>query len=249
MKLRTIGLVLLSTAALATPTTPATFTPAQTKAIQQMIRAEIQNNPISIIRSIQAFQKKSLQNEQQHSLAVAKTLKQSLVFNTKDPSIGPKNANVTIVEFMDYQCGHCRTMAKTIESIMSQDKNIRLVVKEWPIFKGNSLLAAKAAFAAYQQGKFTPIHHAIVNYKGPLNDTNLTTLARQSGLNLPLFNQARKSASTAQLVQQNFALAKQLGFQGTPAFIIASTYGNKMVVMPGAVPAKVLKSAIEQVRS
>jgi protein-disulfide isomerase len=228
---------------------PDPFTTEQHQAIQKIVVDQIQQNPQVIVESLHNYQKQALKNEQSKTETIAKTMKEQLVFNSMDPSIGPQKANVTIVEFLDYQCGHCKHMADLVNNLMQQDNNVRLVIKELPIFQGNSLLAAKAAMAAAQQGQFKAMHDAIFSHKGALDDKALTSLATKAELNMTLFNQARASKDITSHIEQNFAAAKTLNIQGTPAFIVFSTFGDKLVVLPGAVPVEVMRTAINQVRS
>jgi protein-disulfide isomerase len=228
---------------------PTPFTSEQQQAIERTVLAQIQNHPEAIITSLQNYQKEALKNEQDKTATVAKTMKEQLVFNSMDPSIGPQKATITLVEFSDYQCGHCRHMAEVVNQLMQQDHDLRLVVKELPIFQGNSLLAAKAAMAAAQQGSFKAMHEAIFQHKGVLDDQALTTLATSAHLNITLFNQARASDAIASHIERNFAAAKALNLQGTPAFILFSTFGDQLAVLPGAVSIDTLRAEIKKLRS
>ena len=110
------------------------------------------------------------------------------------------------------------------------------------------MLAAKAALAANQQRKFSQMHHALLSTKRPLNQVTITQIAQRIGLNIPQFKQDMASKQTQTSIENNFALAKKLNINGTPAFIVASTYKKAMTIIPGAVPITRLTQTIKEVR-
>src|SRR5580704_17632398 len=50
------------------------------------------------------------------------------------PVLGNPNRNLTAVEFFDYHCPYCKKMAPELAQLLREDGNIRLVLKDWPIF-------------------------------------------------------------------------------------------------------------------
>ena len=61
---------------------------------------------------------------------------------------------VTIYEFSDYNCGYCKRIFADLQSVLSEQSDVKLVVKEFPILAESSVVAAKAAIAAQRQGNF-----------------------------------------------------------------------------------------------
>ena len=79
---------------------------------------------------------------------------------------GNPEGDVTMVEFFDYNCGWCKKGLPEVVSLIEQDKNLRVVLKEFPIFGGDSDYAAKAALAAKKQGKYWELHTALLGHEG-----------------------------------------------------------------------------------
>jgi protein-disulfide isomerase len=81
--------------------------------------------------------------------------------------LGNPRGAVTVVEFFDYRCPYCRIMEPRLHELLTQDKSVRLVLKDWPIFGGVSVYAAQVAIAAGWQGKYAPVHDACSPCRGP----------------------------------------------------------------------------------
>ena len=92
----------------------------------------------------------------------------SLVRNDDgDPVIGPADAVVTIYEFSDYNCGYCKRIFADLQTVLSEQSDVKLVVKEFPILAESSVVAAKAAIAAQRQGKFPDFHRTMMTLARP----------------------------------------------------------------------------------
>ena len=83
-----------------------------------------------------------------------------------DPNVayvtGPANAKVTVVEFFDYRCPHCKTSLPAVKALLARDKSVRFAFIEYPILTADSLMAAQAAVAARRQSgaKYVAFHFA-----------------------------------------------------------------------------------------
>ena len=171
------------------------------------------------------------------------------------PNVGPKDAKVTVTEFFDYQCFYCNKMAPEVEQLMKANPNVKFIFRDWPIFASRWETSATAAFAGlevwqekgakayinYHNGIFGTGHN-----EGKLTDADIQKVA-QSALNGPLkkdSNDAYKKTITI-----NDQLSRQIGFQGTPGFIITPATGattDNTTVIGGAVDLQVLQKAIEK---
>src|SRR5580704_18883750 len=85
------------------------------------------------------------------------------------PSLGNPNGNLTVVEFFDYQCPYCKKLAPELAKLVQDDGNIRIVLKDWPIFGDASVFAAKLALASKYQNNYAQAHDALIGA-----DTKLT---------------------------------------------------------------------------
>jgi protein-disulfide isomerase len=223
--------------------------PAQVKQIQQVVHDYLVNNPEVLVEASQALQQKEVAKMQTTARdAIGKNAK-TLFNDPASPVMGNPNGDVTVVEFMDYQCGHCKEMAPILEGIIKKDPQVRVVFKELPIFGASSEYAAKAALAAQKQDKFAALHQALITSTGPLSNESVMQIAKSAGLNTEQLQQDMKDTAYDQQLQANMQLAQTLGLIGTPAFIIGNRDGSKNAFIPGATSAQNMQQLINQVRS
>ena len=141
----------------------------------------------------------------------------------KAPSFGKSSASVTIVEFADFRCGHCKAAAPLVKrAITRHSKNARVVFVPFPLGDHpESLAAAEAALAAGEQGKFWEMHDLLFDSQATgFSVENLMGHARELGLNTKRF---RKALDTHQYRAELKALKKaglDAGVKGTPAFFV-----------------------------
>lgn len=164
---------------------------------------------------------------------------------TAAPVIGNPLGRVTIVEFFDYRCPYCRIMEPRLKSVLAGDKGVRLVLKQWPVFGGVSVLAARVALASEWQGKFQAVHEALLALPLPFDEAAVRAPAQGAGVDLARLD-ADLTARSAELdaaLAANAAEARELKLAGTPGFVIGRQ------VVPGAVPRDGLDSLIAQARA
>jgi protein-disulfide isomerase len=137
------------------------------------------------------------------------------------PVFGPKDAPVTLVEFTDYQCPFCRRAHATLNQVKAKygDK-IRLVYMQNPLaFHGDAPLAAKAALAAGEQGRFREMHDLLLS-GADLKQNTLLAHARSLSLDVAAFTAAMTSSKFDTRIQQDQAQASRVGASATPFFFI-----------------------------
>ncbi len=138
------------------------------------------------------------------------------------PVLGNPRGRDIIVEFFDYRCPYCRRMQATFDRLLAQDSEARLVLKEWPVFGGVSVYAARVALASRWQGRFAAVHEGLFKASGPLDRAAVRRIARDAGVDLPRLDRdlhARR-AELDGMLRQVAAQAAALGFQGTPGLVI-----------------------------
>lgn len=151
--------------------------------------------------------------------------------------IGNPNADVTLVEYYDYNCGFCRASLPVIEKLVAADRNLRIVFKELPVLAETSRTAARASLAAAAQGKFKAFHDALYA-AGPVSDATIAQAARASGVDL-----TRIPADADATLRENLETAQKLGITGTPAWVV----GDQM--LSGALPLDRLQEAVAKARA
>ena len=166
-----------------------------------------------------------------------------LLEDIDNPGFFNKQADITIYEFFDYNCGYCKSVVKTIMDVLSEDKKINFVFVEFPILSQQSYFAAKAALASKKQNLYNQFHLSLMKMKGRANEENVFNIAKKIGLDL---SQLRIDMNNPQIEQQllkNREIAKLLGLNGTPAFVI----GN--IIYSGALNLNNLKEIIKNFRN
>jgi len=234
-------------------TQPSTFTPTQVQQIQQVIGDYLVKNPEILVKASRALQKKELvKAEQRAKVAIRKYAKQ-IFADPNSPVVGNPNGNVTLVEFLDYQCIHCKAMGPIIATLIKKNTNLRVVFKELPIFGNKSRYAAKVALAVYQKDpkQYYAFHSALLDSKKPLTkDMVLADLKPFADSNSALQGNALEQTLASTVVKQqlkdNFSLAQKLGLMGTPAFVLSNQAGNKVAFVPGATTEQKLQQMIDK---
>jgi protein-disulfide isomerase len=148
-----------------------------------------------------------------------------------DPKVayvaGPSNAKVTVAEFFDYRCPHCKASLGAMEHLVSAGKNIRVAFIERPILTPDSLWAAQAAVAARRQAdKYVPFHFALMATTGELTKDRILDIAKTVGLDPARLEKDMADPAVLDSIKQSNGLADRLHFDGTPTFVI----NNRIIV-------------------
>jgi len=151
-----------------------------------------------------------------------------------DPSWGPADAPVTIVEFSDFQCPYCaRFVTQTLPQIRQQyEGKVRFVFRDFPLstIHENAEKAAEAAECANEQGKFWEYHDKLFSSQSALDVASLKSYASQLGLDTATFDECLDSNKYAEEIQKDVQDGTSYGVDGTPAFFV----NGQLVV--GALP-------------
>jgi protein-disulfide isomerase len=249
--------LLLGAAMLTMPLTmayAASFSSSQTKDIESIVHGYLTSNPEVLVEASQAYKNKQLSTMKQKANNFIGSHKKEFFGDSHSPVAGNAKGNVTLVEFFDYQCGHCKQMASTMTKLTSNDKNLRVVYKQLPIFKGGSLIAAKAALAAEKQGKFMAMHEGLMNAKKPLTETNIMAIAKSSGLNVKQLQKDMASSAIQKQIDANMKLAESflkqsVGYVFTPIFVVSNQSGSKYQFIPGGLDYASMTKMIKEMRS
>jgi protein-disulfide isomerase len=140
-----------------------------------------------------------------------------------DHVLGPADAPVTLVEYGDFQCPHCRAAHFYLKNVLAtMGDDLRFVFRNMPLTQVHPMaqLAAEAAEAAGAQGKFWPMHDAIYEHQDMLSPALLTRLAQRLGLDMQRFTDDVDSHRLLPKVKEDFMSAVRSGAAGTPSFFI-----------------------------
>lgn len=242
-----LGFVGISAQAQSQSNSGTSFSADQVKQIENVIHSYLLKNPQVLVEVSQELQAKQMEQMQSFALKAISKYKQNLFDDTNSPVVGNKNGDVVLVEFFDYQCGHCKDMKDVIDEVMKKNPNLKVVFKEFPIFGANSELASKVALLALAQGKYMQLHDALLAAPNPLTPEKIMQVAQSLGLNPADIQKNMSAPNIIQELKNNYDLAKNLKIMGTPAFIIANKNLTKFGYIPGATSADELQSQINAV--
>jgi len=135
---------------------------------------------------------------------------------------GKKDAKVTIVEFSDFQCPYCAKLQPTLKKVLKTFPNdVKLVYKDFPLsFHKYAKMAARAARAAGEQGKFWEMHDLIFESFSALNEEKFKEFAKKLNLDMDKFLKDFKSDKYDKLIQADINLGRSVGVTGTPTLFI-----------------------------
>ena len=160
----------------------------------------------------------------------------------QNPGIFQKNADITIYEFFDYNCGYCKSVLKVVQETLSEDKNINFVFVEYPILSKQSYTAAIATLASRKQGLYNEFHSYLMNLRGRINENEIFNSAKKIGLDIEKLKIEMNNPEIKNQLLKNREIAKSLGLNGTPAFIIGD------IIYPGAIDKNKLNKMIKNFR-
>lgn len=149
---------------------------------------------------------------------------QEVLFDPDIPVLGNPDGNITIAEYFDYQCPFCKKGHPELMEIIKTDGNIRLVMKDWPIFGEPSSYASRLVLAAHSTGKYEVALHALMATERRLPKDMVDTHLKAAGLDsvsLLAAYEADKARIDAVLAR-NDRQASAFGLGGTPAYIIGT---------------------------
>jgi protein-disulfide isomerase len=155
--------------------------------------------------------------------------------------MGNPEGSVTLIEFSDYACSFCRQSVPDVDALIAANPDLKVVVREYPILRPESVDAARMALAAAQQGRYAQFHQAMFRL-GPPSEASIEAAAREAGVDLAKARQAIRTGLFDSQLQTNAALAARLGLNGTPAFIVGDQTLN------GAVGRQAIGQAIVEAR-
>lgn len=250
-----LGLGFMSQTSLAATAASTTFSPKQKVAIEQIVHEYLVAHPVVLLEAAQALQKQQQKDMTTKAQSAIKNSSKALFNEPASPVIGDAHGNVTLVEFFDYQCSVCQRMAPVVNELMKKHPELRIVMKEWPIFGEASQYAAKATLASVKQDKFLPFYEALITnsegQEGHLTTDQVDAIAKSAGVDVAQMQQDMKDPAYDNELTNNLKLAEAMHLVGTPAFVIAKTpngvySSGKVFFIPGGASEESLSQLIQQ---
>ncbi|NJK61708.1 MAG: thioredoxin domain-containing protein [Synechococcaceae cyanobacterium SM2_3_1] len=210
----------------------------------------IRDNPEVLLESVQNYQQQQQQQQEDQQQQAVSQVGQQLRTNPdpiigNSPQRGSKDKRLVLLEFSDFQCPFCARAHTTVQRFMdAYGQDVTLVYKHLPLstIHPQALPAAKAAWAAYQQGKFWEFHDALFTNQKRLGDEFYLETAERLQLDINQFNRDRNSRAADAAITADLQLAEQLGLGGTPFFLLND------IPISGARPLQDFENALSEAK-
>ena len=191
--------------------------------VEKIVREYLISNPEILIEMSNALRAKQEAQQGEADKELLKKHANQLFQQADDPVTGNPKGSLTIVEFVDYNCGYCKRSASLVQDLLKKDNDIRYIYKEFPILSDTSVYASKVALAVHMVApeKYEPLHHALMNHEGPLQtNKEIETIVKDLGIDWAKVESKLNDPAIEKKIAENHSLAQALAITGTPAFII-----------------------------
>ena len=242
VRLVTLALVLgiVASALVARPVVGADEPKLTQQEIEKIVHDYLLREPEVLAEALRLLQQRQSSAAAQKAKQAIRDHQQALLSDQSSPVEGNAQGKVTIVEFFDYRCVHCRRVASTIDQLVRSNASVRVVYKNFPVLGEPSVLAARAAVAAQQQGGWPKLHRAMLAYEGDFTTETLLELGTSVGLDSGKLKTDMMSPATDKALQANLTLAAALGVDVTPTFVIGER------VIKGALSAEAFQALVAE---
>lgn len=201
--------------------------------LEQSILEVLDTHPEAILKSLSAYQRRQREQKAHAQAQLFEQVRQQLPQILQHTPIRSdrQHASVTLIEFADFACPFCRQAHPGLKQLYARYPNAAFAYKHLPLddIHPQAIPAAKAAWAAQQQGKFWQYHDALYETKQPLAEAVYLKIAKTLALDLAQFNHDRQSDAASQAISQDMQLAQQLQITGTPFFLVAGSETLEMI--------------------
>ncbi len=156
--------------------------------------------------------------------------------------LGNPHGKVTLVEFTDFACSYCRHSVEEVEALIAGNPQLKVVMRQLPILSPESADAAKMGLAAAEQGRYAAFHKAMFAAGKP-DKATIAAAARAAGVDLARAQKVIADPRSEAELARNIEFARQLGFNGTPSWVVGDA------LFSGAVGREKLAEAIADASS
>jgi protein-disulfide isomerase len=228
---------------------PKQDTPQPVAALEQstldpMIEKYLMGNP-RILQKVSAALDAELTAERTAATRTAMVELKPAIFESENGIVlGNPNGDVTLVEMFDYNCGYCRQALPDLAALLDSDKNLKVILKEFPILSQGSVDAARiAAQVADADVDYWAFHQALFTGRGQVDKAAALKAASDLGLNPISLEMGMKTPRVDAVIEESYRIADRLKITGTPTFIIGDE------IIPGAIGLDALKQRIANMRA
>ena len=222
----------------------AEMTAAEREEVEGVVREYLLANPEVIEEAMNALQQRRTAEEAAAQIAAIDEHHETIFNSTNQVVVGNPEGAITLVEFLDYNCGYCRRAVADMTALIEANPDLRVVVKEFPILSEGSVEAARIAVAVKDIApeKYLEFHLELFSRPGEATTAKALEVARDLGLDADALTAKANAAEVTANLQEVQELAGALGISGTPSYVI----GNELV--PGAAGFDQLQAMVTAMR-
>lgn len=214
------------------------------QAIEAIVRETINKNPEIVRDALVAAQARDQAKQNENRSRGIAQVRDKLINSPHGVVIGNPKGDVTLVEFFDYNCGFCKRAMNDVIQLIEKDKNLRVVIKEFPVLGEPSMLAATVSVAYKLQStpeKYWAFHRELMGQRRADRDVALG-IAQKMGADMTRLRKDMEGDAIRPVFVEVAELAQALSLSGTPTYVLADE------VIPGAASLASLESKIANVR-
>ena len=210
--------------------------PIEPSTIEQAVEKVLKTHPELVSEALKEMQRREVVDQAQQEAKALTELASVIYSDTGAIVLGNPKGDMTLVEFIDYNCGYCKKISPSIDQLILRDKQLRVLVKQLPVLGQDSISAAQLMLSVEAGTPVQEVHHALLAMQN-LDATGLNDIQKNYHLKSVDTVLANRGIGEVRVV------ADKLGIQGTPALIIGDA------LFRGAVETSELEAAIQMARN
>ena len=187
----------------------------------EQVSAVLKQNPKIIADAMQAYEAFQREEAEKAAQAALQAHAADLNSDANLPFIGPKDAKVTVVEFFDFSCGYCKRLAPSIEKIIADNADVKVIFKPVTFVSKISDYQARAGLAAHKQGKFLEYYKKVMGYtNGLMTEESVNAIAQEIGLDMEQFKKDAASEDVKSILGKVAGLTRDIQVNGVPMVFV-----------------------------
>lgn len=212
--------------------------------LNPMIESYLMDNPSILQRVSERLQQEVTAKRKEETRTQLAALTSEIYEAPGQIVLGNPDGDVTLVEMFDYNCGYCRQALPTLVTLLDEDPNLRVILKEFPILSQGSADAARIAVQVSEaEVDYWAFHEALFTTSGQVDKAAALKAASDLGLNPITLEMGMNTPAVSAVIETSYRIAETLNITGTPTYIIGDE------IIPGAVDIDQLRSRIANMRA
>jgi len=227
------------------PSAPVAAVALDQDKLNPMIETYLMSNPRILQRVSEALETQVRTEQRDKAKAMIAEMSDAIYNDPDHIVLGNPQGDVTLVEMFDYNCGYCRNALPDLATLLAEDPNLKVILKEFPILSKESVDAARVAVLVGKDKKvdYWTFHQALFSSRGQVTGERALDEAQKLGMSKVDLALKAGSEEVSATIEKTYRLAKALNITGTPTYIIGSE------LIPGAVGLDELRGRIANMRA